>query len=163
MSKYDGQGYIAKVMPEVYTDGEGIRVSVYVSGCTFHCKDCFNASIWGFNKGRLFDELVLDEIIHYLKKPYIQGLSILGGEPLQNLNIVKPLIKRFRKEFGCEKDIWMWSGYMKEFIERDQYLKLILDDIDVLIDGPFVYYLKDLSLKFRGSHNQRINYLSNQQ
>lgn len=156
---YEGHQHIAKVMKDVVTDGEGVRISVYVSGCRFHCPDCFNASIWDFQKGRIYDDALEEEIMSLLDKSYISGLSILGGEPLQNLAITKPLIKAFRNKFKNTKTIWLWSGYMLEYIQNDAQLKPLLNDIDVLVDGPFVAHLKKLDLPFRGSLNQRIHYL----
>ncbi|MCU7557465.1 anaerobic ribonucleoside-triphosphate reductase activating protein [Macrococcus capreoli] len=157
---YEGQGRIAKVMNCVVTDGTGMRVSVYVSGCQFHCPGCFNASIWSFNNGTLYTEQQLENILALIDKPYISGLSILGGEPLQNLAVIRPLITTFRQRFGTTKDIWVWSGYMKEYIEHTPELSFILNNIDVLVDGPFVQSLYKPDLKFRGSINQRIHYLS---
>lgn len=158
---YYGKGYIAKVMNCVVTDGTGMRVSVYVSGCSFQCPNCFNASIWGYNNGERITEQKLENIMTLLDKEYIRGLSILGGEPLENLAVVKPLIAAFRKKFGHTKDIWMWSGYMLEYIERTPELVAILEDVDVLVDGPFIQSLYKPDLKFRGSLNQRIHVLNN--
>ncbi|WP_414042196.1 anaerobic ribonucleoside-triphosphate reductase activating protein [Macrococcus sp. EM39E] len=157
---YYGQGYIAKVMDCVVTDGTGMRVSVYVSGCNFHCPNCFNASIWGFDNGERITDQKIDEILTTIDKEYISGLSILGGEPLENLAVTKPLVTAFRKKFGHSKNIWMWSGYMLEYIRHTPELADILDYIDVLVDGPFVQSLYKPDLKFRGSLNQRIHYLN---
>ncbi|WP_414054753.1 anaerobic ribonucleoside-triphosphate reductase activating protein [Macrococcus equi] len=157
---YDGNGYIAKVMNCVVTDGSGMRVSVYVSGCHFHCPECFNASIWDFHHGRQVNESLIEEIMTLIDKDYISGLSILGGEPLDNLAVITPLIHAFRSRFKNSKDIWMWSGYMLEYIRRTPELASIISKIDVLVDGPFVHHLYRPQLKFRGSLNQRIHYLS---
>ncbi|RAI79158.1 anaerobic ribonucleoside-triphosphate reductase activating protein [Macrococcoides goetzii] len=157
---YEGMGYVAKVMNCVVTDGTGMRVSVYVSGCHFHCPECFNASIWSFNHGERITEQKIEEILTLLDKDYISGLSLLGGEPLDNLAVIQPLISAFRKKFGNRKDIWMWSGYMIEYIQNTPVLAEVLNDIDVLVDGPYVHSLFQPNLKFRGSLNQRIHYLN---
>ncbi|MCE4957777.1 anaerobic ribonucleoside-triphosphate reductase activating protein [Macrococcoides caseolyticum] len=157
---YEGQGYIAKVMNCVVTDGTGMRVSVYVSGCRFHCPNCFNASIWEFLNGQKVTNRTIEEIIDLIDHDYISGLSLLGGEPLENLAVIRPLIKAFRRKFDHSKDIWMWSGYMIEYIQNTQALAPILKDIDVLVDGPFVNHLYRPDLMFRGSLNQRIHYLN---
>lgn len=158
---YLGQGYIAKIMDAVVTDGTGMRVSVYVAGCSFKCPNCFNASIWDFNKGIKVTDDNIAQIINMIDHDYISGLSILGGEPLENLAVVRPLISAFRRKFGQTKDIWIWSGYMIEYIQRTQPLQSILADIDVLVDGPFIQNLYRPNLTFRGSLNQRIHYLNN--
>lgn len=150
---------IAKIMPASMVDGEGVRVSVYISGCSFHCSGCYNASIWDFHKGTPWSEALKLEVIALLDHNYIQGLSILGGEPLQNAELTHELIRSVREHFGHSKDIWLWSGYMIEWISRSSFA-YILDDIDVLIDGPFVKSLYRHNLKFRGSLNQRIHDLS---
>lgn len=154
---YEGLGYIAKVMDCVVTDGPGMRVSVYVSGCSFQCPNCFNASIWAYNHGERVTDEQIEAIIDRIDREYISGLSILGGEPLENLAVVRPLIQTFRERFGSDKSIWLWSGYMLEYIERTPELRGILGEIDVLVDGPFVHHLYQPNLKFRGSLNQRIH------
>ncbi|QIH79297.1 anaerobic ribonucleoside-triphosphate reductase activating protein [Macrococcoides canis] len=150
---------IAKIMPASMVDGEGVRVSVYISGCSFRCPGCYNASIWDFNKGIPCSDVLIQEIMTLLDHDYIQGLSILGGEPLQNIELTRLLVRAVRENFGHRKDIWLWSGYMIEWILHSPYAQL-LDEIDVLIDGPFVQSLYRHHLKFRGSLNQRIHYLT---
>ena len=144
-------------------DGDGIRVSLYVSGCSLHCKGCFNEKTWALNYGDKFTKEVLDELINDCKKPYIKGLSLLGGDPFQkeNQEEVLNIIKRFRQEFGNEKDIWVWTGRTienlldKDFIDNTKYTNDILCNIDYLIDGPFILEKRNLMLKYAGSENQR--------
>lgn len=144
-------------------NGVGIRVSLFVSGCTNHCKGCFQPQTWDFNYGMEYTQETEDFIISEVSKPYYQGLTILGGEPMEPENqreLVK-LIRRMRKE--CQdKDIWMYSGFTvnKDLIPGGRkYTEVtdeILGNIDILVDGKFEEDLKDISLKFRGSRNQRI-------
>ena len=145
-------------------NGNGVRVSLFVSGCTHHCKGCFNEVAWDFNYGNLFTKETEDKIISLLDRPYIKGLSLLGGEPMEVVNqkSILPLLVRVKEKFGDSKNIWLYSGYTLEQMldtssrcycnETKQILKLI----DVLVDGEFVEELKDLRLQFRGSSNQRI-------
>lgn len=144
-------------------DGDGIRVSLYVSGCTLHCKGCFNEETWALDYGDRFTDEVLDELIKDCKKPYIKGLSLLGGDPLEkeNQEEVLKIIQRFRAEFGDTKDIWIWTGRRieslldKTFRDYTEYTEDILCNIDYLIDGPFVLSKRNLLLKYAGSENQR--------
>lgn len=144
-------------------NGVGIRVSLFVSGCTNHCKGCFQPQTWDFNYGMEYTQETEDFIISEVSKPYYQGLTILGGEPMEPENqreIVK-LIRRMRKECP-DKDIWVYSGFIvnEDLIPGGRkYTKVtdeILGNIDILVDGKFEEDLKDISLKFRGSRNQRI-------
>lgn len=143
-------------------NGIGIRVSIFVSGCTHHCKNCFNEVAWDFNYGKPFTEKEIDQIIEYLKPDYITGLSVLGGEPFEHTNQagLLPLLRKVR-EIYPDKDIWCFTGY--DF-EKDILGRMcqdwpetneMLSYIDVLIDGKFVEELKDLTLRFKGSSNQR--------
>ena len=148
-------------------NGPGFRVSLFVSGCTHKCKGCFNPETWDFNYGNKFTEEVERDLLYYCKKPYIKGLSILGGEPLHPENVidVSRIIYNFKCEFP-EKDVWLYSGYTYEYIldyiNKSNNGKLafayiyILNMVDVLVDGPFIEDLKDLNLRFRGSSNQRL-------
>lgn len=138
-------------------NGQGVRTSLFVSGCRHHCPGCFNACTWDFEYGKTFDTSVEDEIITSLGPSYIQGLTILGGEPFEPENIERlfPFIKRV-KEALPNKDIWMFSGFtLEQLILRENALEA-LRLIDVLVDGPFVEKEKDISLRFRGSRNQRL-------
>lgn len=142
-------------------NGTGVRVSLFVSGCTNHCKGCFNEQAWDFDYGHEFTDFETDMILELLKRPYIKGLSILGGEPLHQRNIeaVVDLVKLV-KEKAPDKDIWCWTGFTFEDLLRDEskegFMWEFLTNIDVLVDGPFIEEQKDLSLKFRGSSNQRL-------
>ena len=139
------------------SNGEGVRVSLFVSGCTHHCKGCFNPETWDFNYGEKFTEKTISEIINFMSLEYIQGLTVLGGEPFEDQNRpeVLKLIKKV-KEVYPQKDIWMYSGYLFEEIKDKKYGKEMLSLIDVLVDGEFVKERKNLKLKFRGSDNQRV-------
>ena len=144
-------------------NGIGIRVSLFVSGCTHHCKGCFNPETWDFAYGQEFTAREEDEIIEALKPSYIKGFSLLGGEPFEPCNQLRlyPLLERIRRELP-EKSVWCYSGY--DF-ERDiltgslgdwQITVRLLKCIDVLVDGEFREELKDPNLRFKGSSNQRI-------
>jgi len=146
-------------------NGEGVRVSLFVSGCTHHCKGCFNPDQWSFDYGEPFDEKAEDLVLGYLAPSYIAGLSILGGEPMEpeNQRALVPFIRRLRDRFGLTKTIWVYTGCVLEThlkAEGSRWRTEVTDEflslIDVLVDGPFVEEKKDISLKFRGSSNQRI-------
>lgn len=134
-------------------NGPGVRVSLFVSGCRNHCKGCFNPETWDFDYGRPFTRETEDEIIEALRPSWIQGLSILGGEPTEEENaaVLIPFLKRVRAVLP-DKDIWLYSGYTYEALRDKEILTLV----DVLVDGPFLLELKDAGLAFRGSRNQRI-------
>ena len=134
-------------------NGPGVRVSLFVSGCRNHCKGCFNPETWDFDYGRPFTRATEDEIIKALRPSWIQGLSILGGEPTEEENaaVLIPFLKRVRAVLP-DKDIWLYSGYTYEALRDKEILTLV----DVLVDGPFLLELKDAGLAFRGSRNQRI-------
>ncbi|HEY4543970.1 MAG TPA: anaerobic ribonucleoside-triphosphate reductase activating protein [Tissierellaceae bacterium] len=135
-------------------NGPGIRVSFFVTGCTHKCYNCFNPEYQDFDFGDTWTKDTTKMIINYLNKDQISGLSIIGGEPFQNAKDLTKIIKDIKKEVN--KDIWVWSGYTFDEIINDQVKKELLEEIDVLVDGRFVERLKDLTLKFRGSSNQRI-------
>lgn len=134
-------------------NGPGVRVSLFVSGCRNRCKGCFNPETWDFDYGRPFTRETEDEIIEALRPSWIQGLSILGGEPTEEENaaVLIPFLKRVRAVLP-DKDIWLYSGYTYEALRDKEILTLV----DVLVDGPFLLELKDAGLAFRGSRNQRI-------
>ena len=144
-------------------NGEGVRVSLFVSGCTHHCKNCFNPETWSFDYGEPFAKEVEDKIIEELRPDYINGLSLLGGEPFepQNQAALLPFLRRVKALFP-EKSIWCYSGYLfdRELLSasraRCEYTDEMLSLIDVLVDGEFVQELYNISLQFRGSSNQRI-------
>jgi anaerobic ribonucleoside-triphosphate reductase activating protein len=135
-------------------NGDGVRVSIWVSGCPIHCEGCFNKDLWNYNYGKPFTQDVIDKIIEALEPDYISGLTILGGEPLceENYDEVTNLINQVRKKFGTRKTIWVYSGYTYS----DLYSMKCGLDVDVLVDGSFILSEKDISLKFRGSRNQNI-------
>ena len=141
-------------------NGPGVRVSLFVSGCTHRCPGCFNEVAWDFNYGEPFTEETIETILNMLRPAYIQGLTLLGGEPFepQNQGAVVELLRRIKQELP-EKSIWAFSGYLfdKDILsgrlgDTSEYLSYL----DVLVDGPFVEAKKNLSLRFRGSENQRL-------
>lgn len=148
-------------------NGEGVRCVLWVSGCTVRCKGCHNPETWDFSAGQPFDTSVLGEIVGILKRPWIQGLTISGGNPLeyQNLPDIYNICKTV-KELCPDKDIWLYTGY--ELRDRDfdttvdigwdnaLLMNFILSKCDVVVDGPYVEALRDVSLRFRGSSNQRL-------
>ena len=147
---------IADIKPNDVVDGEGICVSVWLQGCPHHCKGCHNPETWNFSGGIEYDQdMLIFKIIKLLKKNNIKrDLSILGGEPLcpENRDFTKNLAKAVKEAYNDIK-IYCWTGYTLEQLDN-QYL----EDIDILIDGPFVLENRDITLKFRGSPNQRILY-----
>ncbi len=145
-------------------NGPGCRTSLFVSGCTHHCKDCFNEVAWDFNYGREFDSQVQDELIKESRPSYIDGFTFLGGEPMEvaNQKALRPFLERIRTELPG-KNIWIYSGYTYEEL-TDPYntrchsedTDAILAMTDVLVDGRFELDKKDITLRFRGSSNQRV-------
>ena len=143
-------------------DGDGIRVSIYVSGCHFHCKECHNPEAWDFNYGKEFTQKEIDYIIEKMDNDYISGLSILGGEPLEPINQqgLLPLVKKVKEKFP-NKNIWLYTGYLfdKDILSdmyiKNDYTRNLVDNLDIIIDGQFVIEKKILDLKARGSYNQR--------
>ena len=135
------------------SNGPGVRVSLFFQGCHFHCEDCFNSETWDFNKGKPFTDEVIDTIIDLANHEYIEGLSILGGEPMHPLNVegTIKLAKKFKEKYP-NKNIWVWSGYKFEDLPN----KDVLNYIDVLVDGQFITELHNFTLKWKGSSNQRV-------
>lgn len=144
-------------------NGIGVRVSLFVSGCTHHCKGCFNEVAWDFDYGTPFTQETIDKILDMMRPGYVRGLTLLGGEPFEPQN-QGPIVELLRqiKEKMPEKSIWAFSGYL---FDRDilsgrlgdwKITQEYLSYLDVLVDGPFVEAKKNLSLRFRGSENQRI-------
>lgn len=136
------------------SNGPGIRSSLFVSGCNFKCNGCFNQEAQDFKYGKLFTKEIEDKFIEYTKSSKITGVNILGGEPLQQDNSLLNLLKRIKKE--TNKNIWLWTGYKLEEIPKEKLE--ILEYIDVLVDGRFELNNKNLSLKYRGSGNQKVNF-----
>lgn len=152
----------AKINPNDIANGTGVRVTLFVSGCTHRCKGCFNSEAWDFNYGTPFTEKTENYILSLLENSYISGLSILGGEPMemQNQRALLSLLKKAKQKFP-QKDIWCYSGYLfdteiKKGRAHCEVTDEILRCIDVLVDGRFVEEKKNIMLKFRGSENQRI-------
>ncbi|MBE5927194.1 MAG: anaerobic ribonucleoside-triphosphate reductase activating protein [Lachnospiraceae bacterium] len=143
-------------------NGPGIRISLFVSGCTHHCKGCFNREAWDFNYGKSFTDETIDTIIEYMKPPYISGLTLLGGDPMEpsNIKALLPLLRRI-KEVYPNKNIWCFTGYefekdiLGEMIENVEGTKEFISYIDVLVDGKYVEALHSVNLKFKGSSNQK--------
>lgn len=157
--------HYAKIKRFDIANGVGIRTSVFVSGCSNKCKGCFNQELWDKDYGQEFTDETIKEILDSIDKPYISGLSILGGDPLEyyNLKMVDKLIIEFRKRFGFNKSIWMWTGYLLEDIVNDNRRWEVVRKLDYLVDGPFIQKKKNLKLKYRGSENQRIIDMQNSQ
>ena len=139
------------------TNGNNIGVSIFVQGCDFHCKGCFNPETWDYDGGKIFTNKTFNKIVEISNKPYIKRLSVLGGEPLSDKNIVDmySFLESYKKVFP-NKEVWLYSGYKFEDIKTNSNKNRILQYIDILIDGQFVEELKDLSLYYRGSSNQRV-------
>ena len=147
-------------------NGEGVRVSLFVSGCTHRCQGCFNPDQWDFGYGEPFTREVEDMILAALSPSHIAGLTLLGGEPMEpeNQRALLPFLRRFREKFGQTKTLWVYTGCVLEELRgergesrwRTEATDELLAMIDVLVDGPFVEREKDISLAFRGSANQRI-------
>ena len=146
-------------------NGEGVRISLFVSGCTHQCKNCFNKVAWDFEYGELFDKEIQDKILKELSNDYIAGISLLGGEPLepQNQEALYPFIQRVKSAYP-NKTIWCYTGFifdektsiLKETKKNTPYTEKLISMFDVLVDGPYVEELKNIRLKFRGSANQRV-------
>ena len=144
-------------------NGPGVRVSLFVSGCTHRCPGCFNAEAWDFSYGEAYTEELEEKIIASLAPSYIKGFSLLGGEPFepQNQAVLAPLLERIKRTYP-DKTVWCYSGYDFERdirpcrIGDESITKRMISSIDVLVDGRFIEAKKDLSLRFRGSSNQRI-------
>ena len=138
-------------------NGDGLRVTCWVSGCSIRCFNCYNPQTWDFNSGIPFTENTMQEILYDLSKPYIKGFTLSGGHPLDTHNApeVLKIVKRVKMVFP-NKDIWIYTGYVWEDIIKDDTLKEILKRTDVLVDGAYIDELRDITLPFRGSSNQRI-------
>ncbi len=153
----------ATIKPRDIANGPGVRVSLFVSGCTHHCKNCFNREAWDFDFGQPFNQQVIDSILKDLEPPFVRGLTLLGGEPFapRNQAAVVELLRQVKAKLP-NKSIWAFSGYL---FDRDilsgrlgdwAITKEYLSYLDVLVDGPFIEEQKNLSLRFRGSENQRL-------
>ena len=144
-------------------NGLGVRVSLFVSGCTHHCKNCFNEVTWDFDYGKPFDENAQQIVIDAMAAEYIAGLTLIGGEPMEpsNQRALLPFVKQIKKLYP-HKNIWCYTGYLfdKELLQESRARCEVTDEllfyIDIIVDGRFVEELKDITLRFRGSSNQRI-------
>ena len=136
------------------SNGPGVRVSVFMQGCSFHCKNCFNPETWNFEGGKEFTDDTINQVLELSNKDQIKGLSILGGEPMKTKNIegTTKLAKAFKEKYP-NKNIWVWSGFR---FDQDLKDKEVLKYIDVLVDGQYKDELHDFTLKWKGSSNQRV-------
>lgn len=155
--------YYSEIKECDIANGPGVRVTLFVSGCTHHCKGCFNEMTWDFTYGTPFEEKDIERILELLRPTYIEGLTLLGGEPMEYTNQqgLLPLLRRVKEEYP-DKTVWCYTGYLydrdllQDFRHKWYETKEILNYLDVIVDGEFVEELKDISLRFRGSSNQRI-------
>ena len=148
--------YYSKIKFNDVANGPGLRLSLFTSGCTHHCKGCFQPETWNFKNGEPFTLETQKYIIEKSENKYIAGLSLLGVDPLDNVDGILPLLQEYRKTFAATKSIWLWTGYLFEEILKDDLKSEVLPFIDVIIDGKFEENLKDITLKYKGSTNQRV-------
>ncbi len=155
--------YYGEIKKFDIANGMGVRVSLFVSGCTHHCKNCFNEVTWDFHYGQEFTKETENQVIEYLKPSHVAGITLIGGEPMEQVNQrgLLPLVKRI-KDIYPNKNIWCYTGYLfdEELLKpsraRCEVTDELLSYIDILVDGKFVEELKDVTLRFKGSSNQRI-------
>ena len=155
--------YYGNIKKSDIANGPGVRFSLFVSGCTHHCKGCFNEETWNFKYGEPFTEKTEEQILKLLEPSYVSGLTVLGGEPMEYVNQKEllPFLKKVKENYP-KKTIWCYTGYVYEkdllgrMIQKWKITKEILELIDVLVDGPFIEEQKDITLLFRGSANQRL-------
>ena len=147
--------YYGNIEKHDVVNGPGVRTLLFVSGCTHKCKGCHNKDSWDFKYGDPFTKETEDLILKHMESPMVQGFSLLGGEPFDNVLECVHLLKRIKKKFP-NKNIWVWSGYTFEQLTKDTERKTMLELCDVLVDGRYIDKLRDLTLTFRGSSNQRI-------
>ena len=139
-------------------NGKGVRVSLFVSGCRNHCKGCFQPETWNFDYGQPFTDETKERLLNLLANEYIEGITILGGDPMEpeNAPVVLDFLRTVRAEFDTTKNIWLYTGYIFENLIKNDINRELLELCDVVIDGPFIEEKKNLMLPFRGSENQRI-------
>lgn len=149
--------YYSEINPCDALNGIGFRVTIWVSGCSHNCKGCFNPLTHNPNYGKPYTQQTEDEILEYLSKPYIQGITLTGGHPLEPYNLldIECLIDKIKERYN-NKDIWLYTPYTWEEIINDKTLKRICSKCDVIIDGKYINECRDITLKFRGSTNQRL-------
>ena len=145
--------YASITTPDV-NNGLGCRVTLWISGCTHHCKQCHNRKTWSFNSGKQYNEKVEEVLFDEIDKPYIKGLTLSGGDPLDSPDGVLELLKHFRERFGDTKDVWIYTGYTYDYCK--EHFREILELSDILVDGMYDCTKRDTSLAFRGSSNQRV-------
>ncbi len=156
----------AEIKTNDIANGEGVRTSLFVSGCRHHCKNCFNGIAWDFGYGELFTEETMENIFDSIDHPWINGVTLLGGEPFEpeNQKVLVPFLVMFREKFP-DKTVWCYTGFtIEQILGKSEPKSRAVTDvsnemlslIDVLVDGPYVESLHDISLKFRGSSNQRV-------
>lgn len=151
--KINKMRYLNITFPDV-NNGLGCRVSLWVSGCTHHCKYCHNKNSWNFENGKIFDKDAELKLFNYVNLEYIKGITLTGGDPLDSYEDIIKLLYNFREKFGNKKDIWLYTGYYMSDI-KEKFSK-ILELVDYIVDGPFEIDKKDTTLPFRGSSNQHI-------
>lgn len=155
--------YYSEIKECDIANGPGVRVTIFVSGCTHHCKGCFNEMTWDFQYGREYTEEDTDKILKLLEPSYIAGLTLLGGEPMEyrNRQGLLPLLRKVKEAYP-DKTVWCYTGYsyekdiLEDFCAKWPETEEMLSCLDVIVDGEFVEELKDISLRFRGSSNQRL-------
>ena len=150
--------FYSNIIEHDIANGEGVRISLFVSGCQFHCKDCFNPESWDYNYGKLYTQEITDYILSILQAPYVNGLSILGGDPLwQDEDGIAQLIDLVKQVKNIGKTVWIWSGFtLEQLPSLSQSKQNLIQLCDVMIDGQYNKELRDLRLKWRGSSNQRV-------
>lgn len=144
-----------KITKNDIANGAGVRVVLWCAGCNLHCKGCHNPSTWSFCAGQPFDKSSLNELYEALDKPYIQGLTLSGGNPMDNIPEVLHICRTVKEKFP-NKDIWLYSGYTFEELRQSQTAMCVLEYVDVLVDGPYIEEQRDILLPWRGSRNQRV-------
>ena len=137
-------------------NGPGVRVSIFFSGCSFRCKGCWSATAQNPRMGEEFTEDTVEMVLKDCDHPGVAGLSVLGGEPFENMEAVESLLQAFRDKFGNIKTVWMWTGFYWDEIMQDSDKTKLLQYVDVLVDGRFEILQRDISLRFRGSSNQSV-------
>lgn len=149
---------IAGLIFDSTMNGEGVRCSIFFSGCNNHCEGCFNQKAWDFDYGVDYTKEIENKIFKYCENDYVDGISILGGEPLDERNYqeVENLILKFKEKFADMKDIWLWTGYDIKVLAKRPELKNIFANIDYIVEGPFKKELYSSDLKWRGSSNQNV-------